>query len=46
MSLNGELKDKKLQKLLSLTARVEKIVVKDAKLRTFIAADNDRGALV
>ncbi|MFK7773796.1 MAG: amidophosphoribosyltransferase [Saprospiraceae bacterium] len=46
MSLNGELKDKRLQKLLSLTARVEKIVVKDAKLRTFIAADNDRGALV
>lgn len=46
MSLNGELKDRKLQKLLSLTARVEKIVVKDAKLRTFIAADNDRGALV
>lgn len=46
MSLNGELKDKKLQKLLSLKARVEKIVVKDAKLRTFIASDNDRGALV
>ena len=46
MSLNGEMKEKKLQKLLSLKARVEKIVVKDAKLRTFIAADNDRGALV
>jgi amidophosphoribosyltransferase len=46
MSLNGELKDKRLQKLLSLKVRVEKVVVKDAKLRTFIAADNDRNALV
>ena len=46
MSLNGELKDKRLQKLLALKTRVEKVVVKDAKLRTFIAADNDRSALV
>ena len=46
LSLNGSVKDKKLDKILSLTTRVEKIVVKDAKLRTFITADNDRGELV
>ncbi|MEM6964081.1 MAG: amidophosphoribosyltransferase, partial [Bacteroidota bacterium] len=46
MSLNGDLKEKKLERILSLTPRVEKIVVKDAKLRTFITADNDRGELV
>jgi len=46
MSLNGDLKDKKLEKILALTPRFEKVVVKDAKLRTFITADNDRGQLV
>lgn len=46
LSLNGSLKEKQLDKILSLTPRVEKIVVKDAKLRTFITADNDRGQLV
>ena len=46
LSLNGSLKEGKLQKILDLTPRVEKIVVKDAKLRTFIAADKTRGELV
>ncbi|MBR9922046.1 MAG: amidophosphoribosyltransferase [Bacteroidetes bacterium] len=44
--LGKELKPKKLEKILSLTPRVEKIVVKDAKLRTFIADDNSRGEMV
>ncbi len=35
-----------LKKILSLNLRVEKLVQKDAKLRTFIADDNSRGELV
>ncbi len=46
MSLKDDLKSKKLEKILSLTPRVEKIAVKDAKLRTFIADDASRGELV
>ena len=46
LSLGKELKPKKLEKILSLTPRVEKIAVKDAKMRTFIADDNARGELV
>ena len=46
LSLNGSLKEGKLKKILDLTPRVEKIVVKDAKLRTFIAASKTRGELV
>ncbi len=37
---------KKIAKVLSTKARVEKIVVKDAKLRTFIADDSSRADLV
>ncbi|MCB0661687.1 MAG: amidophosphoribosyltransferase, partial [Saprospiraceae bacterium] len=37
---------KKLEKVLELKIRSEKIIVKDAKLRTFIADDNSRGELV
>ena len=40
------LKPKKIAKVLSKTCRVEKIVVKDEKLRTFITADNARGNMV
>ncbi len=40
------LKPKKIQKILSKTCRVEKIVVKDEKLRTFITADSARGNMV
>ncbi|MEM1214085.1 MAG: amidophosphoribosyltransferase [Bacteroidota bacterium] len=36
----------KLKKVLDMTARVEKIVVKDAKIRTFIADTTSRGAMV
>ena len=42
----GGIKPKKLEKIMSLRARVEKIIVKDEKLRTFIADDNSRGDMV
>lgn len=43
----GESADiEKLKKIISLTPRVEKLVHKDAKLRTFIADDGSRGNLV
>ncbi len=42
----NDLKPKKLQKILSLRPRMEKIVVKDAKMRTFIADTSSRGSLV
>ncbi len=38
--------DKDLQRILAMTPRVEKLVHKDAKLRTFIADDNSRGTMV
>jgi amidophosphoribosyltransferase len=38
--------DEDLQRVLALTPRVEKLVHKDAKLRTFIADDNSRGSMV
>lgn len=41
-----ELNSKKLDKILSLKPRVEKLVVKDAKQRTFIADTTSRGAMV
>ena len=37
---------KKLKELLNLSPRIEKIAIKDAKLRTFITADNSRDDLV
>ncbi len=43
---NGEMTDHDLKDVLSHRPRVEKIVVKDAKMRTFIADDNSRGDLV
>ncbi len=42
----GKFKAKKVQKVLDLEARVEKIIVKDAKQRTFIADTTARGKLV
>ena len=41
-----ELKPKKLEKILALKPRVEKIVVKDVKMRTFITQDTSRDELV
>lgn len=46
LSMGNELKPKKLEKILDLVPRVEKVVVKDAKMRTFIADDASRGELV
>jgi amidophosphoribosyltransferase len=43
---NSKDKEKKLEKILALHPRVEKLVVKDAKQRTFIADTTSRGALV
>lgn len=43
---NDDKRDKKIEKILSLNARVEKIVVKDVKMRTFIADDSSRSDLV
>ena len=45
-NLGDEIKSKRLDKILSLRPRVEKIVVKDTKLRTFIADDASRNDLV
>lgn len=43
---NPGMKEKTLGKLLNLRPRVEKIAVKDAKLRTFITADENRNEMV
>ncbi len=42
----GSLSKKKLDKIMKRQVRIEKIIVKDAKLRTFIADDSSRGELV
>ena len=43
---NSEYYDEKLQKILSFRTRAEKIMVKDAKLRTFITQDDSRDEMV
>ncbi len=45
-SLKGDYSDGRLKSIISREPRVEKIVIKDAKLRTFITSDNDRNDLV
>lgn len=45
-TLGSEAKKKDIERILNRKARVDKIVVKDAKLRTFIADDNSRGDMV
>ncbi len=42
----GNLSDKELENLFKLRPRVEKLVIKDAKLRTFITGDSGRDDLV
>lgn len=42
----GRIKGKELEKALSFRPRVEKLVIKDAKLRTFITEDRQRQDLV
>lgn len=46
ISLGKVIKTKKLEEILSQKIRIEKTVVKDAKLRTFIADDATRGEMV
>ena len=41
-----QLSDEQLTELLSMTPRVEKLAIKDVKLRTFITQDADRGEMV
>ena len=42
----GRLSEAEMEKALSFRPRVEKLVIKDAKLRTFITEDKQRGDLV
>ncbi|TKB97339.1 class II glutamine amidotransferase [Pedobacter cryotolerans] len=41
-----QLNDEQLNELLSMSPRVEKLAIKDVKLRTFITQDADRGEMV
>lgn len=45
-ALGNDATDEKLQEILSIKPRGEKIAIKDAKLRTFITNDSDRGEMV
>lgn len=42
----GKLKGEELDKILAFRSRVEKLVIKDAKLRSFILSDNQRDEFV
>lgn len=42
----GKFSKEKLEQTLSFRPRVEKLVIKDAKLRTFITNDSDRSSLI
>ena len=46
LALGDDLTDEKLKEILALRNRIEKIAIKDAKLRTFITQDDDRNDLV
>lgn len=46
LKLNGKTDAKKIDRILSRRVRVEKIALKDAKLRTFITQDADRDEMV
>ncbi|MBK7406684.1 MAG: amidophosphoribosyltransferase [Saprospirales bacterium] len=46
LEMGKDIKPKKLEKILAMTPRVEKLVVKDEKLRTFITDDSARHELV
>ena len=43
---NGPVDDVELQKIMNLKPRIEKLILKDAKIRTFIADSQTRGKLV
>ncbi|MBK9735303.1 MAG: amidophosphoribosyltransferase [Saprospiraceae bacterium] len=46
LAITGSLNDENLNNILSQTIRVEKLAVKDEKLRTFIADDASRGEMI
>ncbi len=46
LNLGSNISKEKLRKLLSLRPRIEKVAIKDAKLRTFITDDSSRDELV
>ncbi len=46
LQLGDNITDENLTKILSMKPRVEKVAVKDAKMRTFITQDTDRDDLV
>jgi amidophosphoribosyltransferase len=43
---DGDIKGKELERILQFTARTEKLVIKDAKLRSFITSDDQRDEFV
>jgi amidophosphoribosyltransferase len=46
LNRKDRLNDEQLDELLSMAPRVEKLAIKDVKLRTFITQDADRGEMV
>jgi len=44
--LGNDISEQKLEEILSLRPRIEKVAVKDVKMRTFITQDSDRDDLV
>ena len=46
MALGKDFSAEKVEEILAMRARIEKIAIKDAKLRTFITQDNDRDDMV
>lgn len=46
LALGKEINPRKVEKIMAIQPRIEKIVVKDAKMRTFIADTTSRGNLV
>ena len=46
LSLGNDINREKLNKILEVRPRIEKVAIKDAKLRTFITQDSSRDDLV
>ncbi|GAB2684372.1 amidophosphoribosyltransferase [Mucilaginibacter koreensis] len=46
LNRNGNLTDEEITEVLAMAPRVEKLAIKDVKLRTFITQDADRGEMV
>src|SRR4030095_8558983 len=46
LALGNNMTEEQLEEILSIKPRVEKIAIKDAKLRTFITSDDDRSDMV